>query len=167
MENASNALLIAGAVLISIMVLGVGVYLVNAFGDSSRQINQQIADTKIAEFNYQFTKYEGIEKIKAHDIVTVCNLAKENNKNRYGYDLVNKTSSPYYITVKVNGSFASLREMASVQNKFETAEEKLYQEFLSKYSVNEASGDPIYFKCTGVSIHEDTKLIREIIFELP
>ncbi len=103
MENASNALLIAGAVLIGIMVLGVGVYLVNAFGASSRQINSQIEEAKIAAFNYQFTKYEGIDKIKAHDIVTVCNLAKENNKNRYGYDL--ETSSPFYITVKVAGNF--------------------------------------------------------------
>ncbi len=56
------------------------------------------------------------------------------------------------------------------KNYFETAEEKTYQNFLSNYSVYVATDNhpyPYYFKCTNVTMNNDTKLIRSISFELP
>lgn len=167
MENASNALIIAGTILIGVMIISVGIYLVNSFGDTSQQINSKIEDTKIAEFNYSFTKYEGLEKIKAHDIVSVANLAKDNNENKYGEKL-EKTginASPYYIQViitKTSGEFAD--PIKSVASKFEKAEKKIYDEFLKDYSINVIT--PYYFKCTDVHINETTGLVDKIEFEL-
>lgn len=156
MENASNALIIAGTILIGVMIISVGIYLVNSFGSSSSQINKQIEDTKIAEFNYSFTKYEGQETIKAHDIVSVANLAKENNNSRYGE--VIDSSSPYYVKVKVKLSIGGTPE------NFETKTESEYTTFLKSYLVNGI--DPYYFKCENVVINENTKLVSEIQFVL-
>ena len=155
MENASNALIIAGTILIGVMVISVGVYLVNSFGSSSSQINKQIEDTKIAEFNYLFTKYLGQETIKAHDIVSVANLAKENNNSRYG-EVIDSTS-PYYIKVGISGRIT--------ENNFETKTENDYKTFLTNYLVNGTV--PYYFKCESVIIDENTKLVKAIQFILP
>lgn len=169
MENASNALIIAGAILIGVMVLSVGIYLVNSFGDTSSQINKQIEDTKIAEFNYLFTKYEGLTTIRAHDIVSVANLAKENNNSKYGeklYDtLVGAPAgayiSPYYITVKIEGNIGIFN---SNKDNFEKADESIYNNFLKEYSVNGTT--PYYFTCTEVTISQKTNLVNKIVFKL-
>lgn len=164
MENASNALIIAGTILIGVMIISVGIYLVNSFGDTSQQINSKIEDTKIAEFNYSFTKYEGLETIKAHDIVSVANLAKDNNENKYGEKLEKEgtNASPYYIRVIIEGDF----EDPIKGNKliFETADKNIYDEFLKKYSIKGI--DPYYFKCTNVNINKTTGLVDRIEFEL-
>ena len=59
MENASKALIIAGAILISIVLIGVGVLIVgNAqgiFGGAGNKISQM----EIEQFNSSFTPYEG------------------------------------------------------------------------------------------------------------
>ena len=83
MENASNALLMAASVLISIMLISLGTYLFATFGNYSKQINTNLSQTQIDEFNNQFTKYEGAP-CSPHDVVTLVNLAKDiNEKNEY------------------------------------------------------------------------------------
>jgi len=79
MENASKALIMAGTILISIMVISLGVYIINMFGEYTAGQEQERANRQIAEFNAQFLKYEGRTDITAQDIVTVANLAKANN----------------------------------------------------------------------------------------
>lgn len=101
MENASNALLIAGAVLLGVMLLSVGVYLFTSFGSSSSSINDQLTEKQISQFNVQFTKYEGKTDIRAHDIVSIANLAQQNNKKYYGDNPDSSSAEPYYINVKV------------------------------------------------------------------
>lgn len=59
MENASKALIIAGAILISIVLIGVGVLIVGnsqeIFGGASTKMSQMAID----QFNSEFTNYEG------------------------------------------------------------------------------------------------------------
>lgn len=91
MENASKALLMAAGVLIGIMVLSLAVYLFVTFGSTSAQMHQQKEQDQLNQFNSQFTSYEGKEDITIYDIVTVANLATENNKY---YEFDTKTSLP-------------------------------------------------------------------------
>lgn len=97
MENASKALLMAAEVLIGVLILSLMVYLFATFGSNSAKINKQLEDNKLAEFNSQYDKYVGKEDVTIYDIITVTNLAKENNKY---YELETSTKGNYYISVK-------------------------------------------------------------------
>lgn len=57
MENASKALIIAGAILLSILIIALGIYVFNmAKGVTD---TKALNDIEIAQFNQQFTNYKG------------------------------------------------------------------------------------------------------------
>lgn len=80
MENAAQALYMAAGVLIGLMILSLGVYLFANFGQTSKELHEQIDFNQITEFNAQFTKFEGIDAT-IHDVISLANLAVQNNKN--------------------------------------------------------------------------------------
>lgn len=100
MENASKALLLAAEVLIGMVVLSLMVYLFVTFGSDSAKIGKQIEENRLAEFNSQYNKYVDKDDVTIYDIVTVANLAKENNKY---YELEESTEGNYYISIKKDG----------------------------------------------------------------
>ncbi len=59
MENASKALIIAGAILISILLISVGVLIMNSTGDTTKSVQDFSETTAAKTFNAQFTPYEG------------------------------------------------------------------------------------------------------------
>lgn len=82
MENASQALLIAGSILIALIILSIGVYLVANYAKVSESYENTQALTEITKFNANFTAFEGRNDITAQEIVTLNNLVKEyNDKN--------------------------------------------------------------------------------------
>lgn len=95
MENASKALIIAGGVLIGVLILSLWVYLFTTFGITASEINVQADQTKITQFNSQFTAYEGKEGLTIYDVITVFGYAKENN-NYY------EDNSDYKVTVSLD-----------------------------------------------------------------
>lgn len=83
MENASKALIIAGAILLAILLISLGIYI---FGQAQDTINNNgMAQAEITAFNQKFIKYEGQNK-KGSEVrslvqeVVSCN-ADENYKN--------------------------------------------------------------------------------------
>ncbi len=62
MENASKALIIAGAILISILLISVGIILINSGRDVTETGTAGMNSQKIQTFNSQFTAYEGTKK---------------------------------------------------------------------------------------------------------
>jgi hypothetical protein len=110
MENASNALLIAGGVLIGVLILSLAVYLFADFGSTSADINQRTTEQQLTQFNSKFTVYESSDyKWTIYDIVTVAGYAHENNK--YYTDNMTEAeansadfNNNYKITVKLKGS---------------------------------------------------------------
>lgn len=106
MENASKALLMAAGVLIGILILSLAVYLFVSFGSTSQQIHERNEENQMNEFNSKFTSYIGKNNITIYDVITVANLATENNK-KYEFDkrsFNNEPSSDYYIYVKFKNS---------------------------------------------------------------
>lgn len=79
MENASKALLMAAGVLIGVLILSLAVYLFATFGATSSELHRQNDANRVNEFNTQFTSYEGKQDITIYDVITVANLATENN----------------------------------------------------------------------------------------
>lgn len=76
MENASKALLIAGAILLSILIIAIGMYIYNS---ASSTITSSVGSMSTQEkdaFNNQFTAYEGAQtgsKVKALIGVLIAN----------------------------------------------------------------------------------------------
>lgn len=62
MENASKALIIAGAILISILLITIGIILINSGRDVTEAGTAGMNSQKIQTFNAQFTAYEGTKK---------------------------------------------------------------------------------------------------------
>lgn len=77
MENVSKALLIAGGILVTILVLSVGIYLYTIFSNQSKEYNAVISETELQKFNSKFDVYVGRTDITAQEIVSVVNLSKE------------------------------------------------------------------------------------------
>ena len=66
MENASKALIMAGAILIAIMIISLAVYLFTDFGTTSAEINKENAERQLTQFNTQFTTYLGRNNITVY-----------------------------------------------------------------------------------------------------
>ncbi len=62
MENASKALIIAGAILISILLISIGILLINSAQDTANSGTIAMSSQAIQAFNSQFTEYEGSNK---------------------------------------------------------------------------------------------------------
>ena len=76
MENASKALIIAGAILISIIIIGLGVYFVNMAQSAGRRVN---LDSQAAQAqNNQFEAYFG-DKKTATEVKSLMSLIRTNN----------------------------------------------------------------------------------------
>lgn len=79
MENASKALLMAAGVLIGMLILSLAVFLFASFSSSMSQVYEKNEENQLNQFNTQFTSYQGKKDCTIHDIITVANLATENN----------------------------------------------------------------------------------------
>ena len=59
MENASKALIIAGAILLAILLISLGIYI---FSQAQNVVNDSgFSKAEIQTFNNQFLKYEGVQ----------------------------------------------------------------------------------------------------------
>lgn len=81
MENASKALLIAGAMLILMLVLTVGIYLTKRMSSQTSEIYKALEQSDIDELNQKFYVYEG-RNIYIQDVVSIINLAKNINEKK-------------------------------------------------------------------------------------
>lgn len=59
MENASKALIIAGAILLSILIIAIGMYIYNSSQNSITEAGSQIDAQEKQNFNQQWEMYEG------------------------------------------------------------------------------------------------------------
>ncbi len=75
MENASKALIIAGAILIAILLISVGVIIMNSTGNMSGRVADSSETMAIQSFNSQFTPYEGNGKT-ATQVRSLVSLVK-------------------------------------------------------------------------------------------
>ena len=87
MENASKALIIAGAILVSILIIGLGMALINAVQEPMAEAEGQMTQQALRQFNDTFLKYGGKQKgsaIRSMISEVIASNAKEtkNGTNR-------------------------------------------------------------------------------------
>ena len=78
MENASKALIIAGAILISILIISFGVIILGQGGDVIQNANMN--ETEMASFNGKFTAYEG-SAVKGSNVRQLIRTVTQSNAN--------------------------------------------------------------------------------------
>lgn len=83
MENASKALIIAGAILLSILLISLGIMIFTQAQDATK--NSGMSQAQVSTFNSKFSKYEG-KKIKGSEVrgliqEIIASNGDEDNKN--------------------------------------------------------------------------------------
>ena len=98
MENASKALLIAGGVLISLIIIAVGLKTYSSIGSFQKAKISEEEQERLIAFNERFTKYLG-QYVYGTEVITITNMAADSE-----YDIgVNATmldEYPYWIKPK-------------------------------------------------------------------
>lgn len=164
MENASKALIMAASVLLGIMIISIGVTLFKTFSDFGNATYKKIEEDKIAEWNSNYLKYYGTVTTKesknptpiqvtAHDIVSVANLAKQNNINYELENLSKFDENSYYVQVDVDKEI-----------NFEKKTEQEKNDFLKNNSLT-SENEVKYYVCKEVKISSVTKRVMYIRFE--
>lgn len=80
MENASKALIIAGAILISILLISVGVLIMNSTGGVTAGMESSAKAMEMQSFNSQFTTYIG-DSISGSQVRSLISNVIASNKN--------------------------------------------------------------------------------------
>lgn len=150
MENATQALLIAAGMLIGIMILSLGVTLFAELSSYVETSHDEIRFNELNSFNTQFLKYQDInEQLTIHDVITVANLANENNSS---YNLTDASSrgnqAIFYVAVYLDGN--------PIEFDIRNDENKLVDYLSNK---NDKS-----FICSDIKISEKTGRVYEVYF---
>ena len=149
MENASKALIMAGGVLIAIMIISLAVYLFTDFGTTSAEINRENTERQLTQFNTQFTTYLGRNNITVYELISVVNLAKENNSEYASVNNYANAENGYQINVYLDNTTV-------LSTKTQTE--------LDTYIQNTGLGENLY-TCTSVTYDNQNGRIREVHFK--
>ncbi len=85
MENASKALIIAGAILLSILIISIGIYIYNNSVNSTKKaVASKEMEMQLMQFNKQYEVYEGTQT--GNNVKQLLNIAATNNKELYKDD---------------------------------------------------------------------------------
>lgn len=103
MENATKALLIAAGVLIGIMIISLGVALYSEMDIYVQATHEKIKANEQNSFNRQFAQYNSTN-LTIQDVVTVANLAYENNASYNATEAERQDQSSLYVAVYLNGT---------------------------------------------------------------
>ncbi len=158
MENASKALLMVASVLIGVVIVTLAVYLFVSFSASANEIEQQLEEGKLQQFNNQFTLYETKENLTIYDVITVANLAIENN---HKYGLTSASNNNFYITVILEreGELTK-KDSQALSNYLKNLTNQLID-------VTDRSGQPVKklknYKCK-VSFNSQTARVNKVEF---
>lgn len=151
MENASKALLMSASVLIGVVIMSLAVYLYTNFSSSVNEMNNQMEQGQLQEFNNKFTSYEAKgTTLTIYDVITVTNMAKENNSH---YELTGQTDNNFYIIVKFEDE-----ERMELKN-----EEELIDILTDPSELDEETKELRKYQCK-VDLNENTGRVNKIVF---
>lgn len=85
MENASKALIIAGAIILSILIIGLGMAVFNMASNPSQDAAKAIESQEAIAFNSKFTSYLG-DNIKGSTVRQLYNTVIQHNTSNQSDD---------------------------------------------------------------------------------
>lgn len=152
MENATKAMLIAAGVLIGVMIISLGVALFAELDTYVQSSQEQIRFNEQNSFNTKFTKYIR-DDLTIQDIITVANLANENNNSYNATETERGNQGALYVTVYLE----------TEDDPREPIESNIQERMVELLTVNKEKT----YKCedTDVKYSEKTGRIYEIYFK--
>ena len=156
MENATKAMLIAAGVLIGVMILSLGTALFLELRNYVDVSHDTIRFNELNSFNSKFLKYSGASDLTIQDVVTIANLANENN---ISYDIttddqiLSSRDNPAvtYVAVDLIDGSTTLQIEKNIQEN--TAE------LLTTYLQDEHK-----FECSNIETSNVTGRVYKIVF---
>ena len=102
--------------------LSIAVYLFTSFGSTSAEVYKENQEIQLNQFNTKFTSYMGIE-CTIYDVVTVANLATENNIFYELPKLNSNSGKDNYISVSLNNQsiefgYEEASSSTAINNKY-------------------------------------------------
>ena len=94
MENASKALIIAGGILISLIVISMLMLVANSLGAGARANEERIEHEQMVAFNRRFEAFNR-DRLNGQDVISLVNMAINNNQN----PAVDGDGDPMFINV--------------------------------------------------------------------
>ena len=133
MDNASKALIMAGAVLISIALVGVGVYIFSSTNTMVGGANQQLDDTAAQMTNSTLGQYAG-SKVRGSTVKQLFEKVRISNLNK---------TLPIDVTVTVNNTKISDTDLSTTSAITDTA--------YYKVEITDSNGDDGYYDTVTVT----------------
>lgn len=107
MENASKALIIAGAILLAILIIGLGMFIYNQAADTLD--GAQLDGQKVDSYNREFLQYEGTKQ--GSQVKTLLNNIKSHNrKAEDASQVIIATEEEYESNAKVSAPSEESKE---------------------------------------------------------
>lgn len=114
MENASKALIIAGAILLSILLISLGIMIFNTAQDTTK--NSGMTQAQVAAFNNKFSKYEGtIKGSEVRSLIqeVIASNGDQNNVNASRTITIQLNSADYVTGTTVKNSSTQIETTKS------------------------------------------------------
>lgn len=115
MENASKALLIAGAILIVIVLISIGMMIVQSSSDITGQVGDIASKQAVQAFNQEYQNYQGDQK--GATVRSLLNsIATNNSSNSSGHKItvtLSDTKSSPNISIADTVNSTDVAKMAS------------------------------------------------------
>lgn len=124
MENASKALIIAGAILLSILIIGLGMTIYNKAADAMSGAG--LDSQKAMAYNSEFENYEGLQS--GQSARKLCDLIKAHNNSHQDDETLN-------ITVTVGSATPSTTTPSQVVTASEVSAQKALIKSGKQYKV--------------------------------
>ena len=178
MENASKALIMAGGILISIMIIGVLIYMWSSSSEWAKQNHKVELSEQIMAFNNQ---YEGYNKklLRGTDVISAINRSESNNRRYAGRTIAGyavkeeEMEEPnYYINVNfiMVESTVYTKENTGTSTSFTFKANEVYgmEEFFSTIKPNEEAFVDFkrrIFDCVRIEYNQRTGRVNYLLFK--
>ena len=173
MENASKALIMAGSLLISLLIIGALVFMYNQFVDVQQTKTDVDEEGKLGEYSKKFEDYNRV--IYGSELLSLANLQEDYNKTQAsekGYTEVNidVTTKGIVGTTYFSNKIKTINEIGADRKSIEIAISNskqgtdVYNNLKSSYTEFKSK----LFKCTQIKYDQnngsDSKLQRYKVY---
>lgn len=161
-DNSSNALLMAGGVLLGVLIITLAVFAFKSSANFALEYEQTLEANQLAAFNNKFDIYNGREDITIYDIVSLANHARRiNDENQVS----SQNKRNLYIEVKIDNK--DLNKNKNPDNQ--ATEQKVQIELINLIqeetkSITSETPKLNYYKCKEIHYNESTGRVDKIVF---
>lgn len=140
-------------------------YMIIQFGNYSRNVNSQISEAEIRQFNVHFTNFSGRANISAQDVASLINYANKSNS-----DYEAQPGDDFYVDVLIDGS-TMLRPDVNINSFLNSNRNTTYYYCnLTAFNIDDINDDTreITIKANNtdadITYNEGTSLVTSIHF---